>query len=85
MKIEELFKKAEKFFGIKDSKSKKAKKQIKLLSALEEKISSIKQKIKKADSKKKKKELKKEISILKKLRKDCENGTRESTKWVKKP
>lgn len=80
MKIEELFKKAEKFFGLDEEDNKKKKKKKKLLSALDDKIISIKKKIKAAETKSKKKELRYEISILKKLKKDCENGICESTK-----
>ncbi len=61
MKIEELFKKAEKFFSI--DKEKRDKKE-KLESLVEKKISSIKDKIKDADSKKKKEELEKKLEIL---------------------
>jgi len=69
MKIEELFKKVEKFFNM-DKKKQKSKngKRDKLKLSLEKKIVSKKAKIKETSSEDKKKILQKELKVLKKLR-----------------
>ncbi|QOY52921.1 hypothetical protein [Candidatus Sulfurimonas baltica] len=71
MKIEEIFTKAEKLFGMEDSEKKKSRKKArKLLSAIKEKILSIKEKIKESDEKEKKKGMKKKLYMLGKMRED---------------
>jgi hypothetical protein len=69
MKIEKLFKLAQKVFilDVKEDKKSEEKKD-ELLKSLDKKIASMKDKIKDTDSKKKHEELKKEIDILIKLR-----------------
>ncbi len=71
MKIEELFKKAEKFFDMGKKKQKNNnKKRKKIINSLDKKISLIKDKIKNSSNKKKKEQFKKELNILKKLKKE---------------
>ena len=73
MKVEELFKKAEIFFGMaKDEQEKNGSEREELIFLLEEKIDSMKDKIKECDDIEKKEELKKEIEVLVQLKKDCE-------------
>jgi hypothetical protein len=73
MKIEKLFKMAEKFFDMGKKKQKKnGEKKAKLESALDEKIVSMKAKIKNSDSKKKKEKLKVELTVLEEIRKKCD-------------
>ncbi len=69
MKIEELFKKAEKFFNMnKKKREKKQEKKEKLEFLFEKKITSIKNKIKETNNIEKKDKFKKKLEILKKLR-----------------
>lgn len=69
MKIDKLFKKAEKFFGMdKDEQKKNIEKKEKLLAALEEKILSMKVTIKSTENIEKKENLKKELDVLQKLK-----------------
>lgn len=69
MKIEELFKKVEKFFNMdKEKQVKKYDKRDKLKLSLNKKILSIKSKIKETANSDKKAELKREMKALKKLR-----------------
>ena len=69
MKIEELFKKVEKFFNMdKEKQVKKYDKRDKLKLSLNKKILSIKSKIKETVNSDKKAELKREMKALKKLR-----------------
>lgn len=69
MKMQELFEKAEKFFGMdKDERIQNIEKKEKLMSSLEEKISSMKENIKNCDEEEKKEVLKKEIEVLQKLK-----------------
>jgi len=71
MKIEKLFKKAEKFFGMeKEEQEKNVEKRDKLIRLFQEKILSKKKKIKESECSEETQELKKEIEILKKLRDD---------------
>ncbi len=78
MKVEELFEKAEKFFGMaKDEQSKNVDKRKELIFLLEEKITSMKDKIKECDDDEKREELKKETEVLQQLKKDCEADTQE--------
>lgn len=73
MKIEELFEKAERFFGMgKDEQKKNGTERKELIFLLEEKIDSMKDKIKECDDNEKKEELKKEVEVLGQLKKDCE-------------
>jgi hypothetical protein len=69
MKIEELFKKVEKFFNMdKEKQVKKYDKRDKLKLSLNKKILSIKSKIKETVNSDKKAELKREMKALKKLK-----------------
>ena len=69
MKIEELFKKVEKFFNMdKEKQVKKYDKRDKLKLSLNKKILSIKSKIRETANSDKKAELKREMKALKKLR-----------------
>lgn len=69
MKIDKLFKKAEKFFGMdKDEQKKNIEKKEKLLATLEEKILSMKVTIKSTENIEKKENLKKELDVLQKLK-----------------
>ena len=78
MKIEELFEKAEKFFGMqKDEQKKNGEKRNELILLLEEKINSMKEKIKECEDEEKKDELKKETEVLQQLKKDCETETKD--------
>ncbi len=78
MKVEELFEKAEKFFGMaKDEQSKNVDKRKELIFLLEEKITSMKDKIKECDDDEKREELKKETEVLQQLKKDCEADAQE--------
>ena len=73
MKIEELFEKTEKFFGMdKDEQKQNIDKRNELILLLEDKINSMKEKIKECEDEEKKNELKKEIGVLQELKKDCE-------------
>ena len=68
MKLEKIFKKAEKFFGMDEKKQKKkVEKKDRLKFSLEKKISSMKGKIKKMENIQKKDELKSELEVLNKL------------------
>jgi len=78
MKIEELFEKAEKFFGMeKDEQKKNGEKRNELMLLLEEKINSMKEKIKECEDEEKKEELKKKTEVLQQLKKDCEIETKD--------
>ena len=68
MKIEELFEKAEKFFGMnKDERIINADKKESLILSLDEKIESMKDDIKQSENEEKD-NLKKELEVLQKLR-----------------
>ncbi|MCF6310182.1 MAG: hypothetical protein L3J19_06915 [Sulfurimonas sp.] len=78
MKIEELFEKAEKFFGMEiDEQRKNTSKREELIVLLQEKISSMKGKIRECTDDDKREELKKETEILQQLKKDCEIDTQD--------
>ena len=78
MKIEELFEKAEKFFGMqKDEQKKNGEKRNELMLLLEEKINSMKEKIKECEDEEKKDELKKETEDLQQLKIECETETKD--------
>jgi len=80
MKIEKIFKKAEKFFGMeKDEQIKKTKKSKKLLASIEEKIVLIKDKIKNSKNNDKKEEHKRELKILQQLEEDCKSVSKENS------
>jgi len=80
MKIEKLFKKAEKFFGMeRDEQIKKTKKSKKLLASIEEKIALIKDKIKNSKNSDKKEEHKRELKVLQQLEEDCKSVSKENS------
>ena len=73
MKIEELFEKAEKFFGMEKNEQKNnIEKREELISSIEEKMTSIKEKIKEDDNDEKKEGMKKELEVLQQLKNECE-------------
>ncbi|WP_415397407.1 hypothetical protein [Sulfurimonas sp. CS5] len=73
MKINKLFKKAEKFFVLDESEQeKKEKKREKLKYSLEKKIASVKKKIKKAQDSDEKSALKKQLDVLVEFREKLE-------------
>lgn len=78
MKIEELFEKAEKFFGMEiDEQKKNGSKRKELIVLLQEKISSMKEKIRECTDDDIREELKKETEILQQLKKDCETDAQD--------
>ena len=73
MKINKLFKKAEKFFVLDESEQGKEEKKIEQLKySLEKKIASVKKKIKKAQDSDEKSALKKQLDVLVEFREKLE-------------
>jgi hypothetical protein len=78
MKVEKLFEKAEKFFGMEiDERKNNGGKKKELIALLEEKVSSMKEKIRECTDDDKREELKKETEILQQLKKDCETDAQD--------